>query len=154
MKAGPEWLLDPRMANLPSFTCMKRMFLAFSLAAALAGQAVLAQEKAKEPAGAPAEAAGAKATTERKLPMNSRADEIDVAQKTFTHVTAAGKRVKHILAATTPIQQGEAVAKFEDIKVGDTVSGSRVKVSDTEYTVVKITKFGVVAKKAAAKPKE
>jgi hypothetical protein len=133
---------------------MKRIFLAFSIAAALAGQTALAQEKARETTATPAEASGAKAATERKLPMNSRADEIDAAQKTFTHVTAAGKRVKHILTATTTIQQGESPAKFEDIKVGDTVSGSRVKVSDTEYTVVKITKFGVVAKKAAAKSKE
>ena len=126
---------------------MKRMFLTLSIAAALAGPAAWAQTQANE-------ASGAKALPERKLPMNSRADEIDAAQKTFTHVTAAGKRVKHIVTATTPIQQGETTAKFEDIKVGDTVSGSRVKVSDTEYTVVKITKFGVVPKKAAAKPKE
>ena len=48
-------------------------------------------------------------------------------------------------------------AKFEDVKVGDWVSGLRIKKSDTEYEVVKITKFGPKTEKkpeGAAKPGE
>jgi hypothetical protein len=149
-------MLDRLAAKLPFFGCMKRMLLVLGLAAALVCPEAWAQLKMKEgratPASrAPAAAAtpAAKAIPDRKFPMHSRVDEIDAAYKTFTHVNADGKRVKFVVTATTTIQQGDAPAKFEDIKVGDTVSGSRVKVSDTEYTVVKITKFGVVPKKAA-----
>jgi hypothetical protein len=42
----------------------------------------------------------------------------------------------------TDIKNGEAAAKLSDIKVGEYVSGTRMKKSDTEYEVVKITKFG------------
>jgi hypothetical protein len=48
-------------------------------------------------------------------------------------------------------------AKFEDIKVGDWVSGTRLKKSDTEYEVLKITKFGPKTEKkpeATVKPAE
>ena len=48
---------------------------------------------------------------------------------------------------------------FGDIKLGESVSGLRLKKSDTEYEVVKITKFGPAAPKAPkaagdAKPTE
>jgi hypothetical protein len=129
---------------LPS---MNRMFLSLCIVAVLASP-VGAQVKVREVRATPAPttppAAEAK---ERKIPMNTRVDMIDAANKTFTHVNADGKQVKFVLTPTTVIQQGEAAAKFTDIKVGDTISGSRIKVSDTEYTVVRITKFGVVVKK-------
>jgi hypothetical protein len=92
--------------------------------------------------------------------MNSRADEIDAAGKSFTQVNKDGKKVKHIISDTTEIKNGDAAAKFEDIKVGDTVSGLRNKknADGTEYEVVKITKFGAKApkaeKKAGDKPAE
>ena len=131
----------------------------------LVSPAAFAQAKKKEPAK-PAEApAAAPAAAEEKkpaeakaskpLPMNATATEIDAAAKTFTHVTKDGKRVKHTVSDATTIMQGEAAAKFEDIKVGDQVSGLRNKkgTDGTEYEVVKITKFGVKApKKEGEKP--
>ncbi len=87
--------------------------------------------------------------------MNARADEIDAAGKSFTQKTKEGKLVKHIVTATTEIKNGDAAAKFEDIKKGDTVAGLRTKknADGTEYEVVKITKFGPKAeKKDDAKP--
>lgn len=116
-------------------------------------------EKAAEtkPAEKPADEKAARA-----LPMNSRVDEIDAAGKTFTTKRKDGVAVKHVVTDKTDIKQGDAAATFGDIKVGDTVAGSRVKKSDTEYEVVKITKFGAAtaakkkeaaeAKPAAAKP--
>ena len=48
------------------------------------------------------------------------------------------KEVKFVVTDKTEIKNGYAVAKFEDIKVGDFVSGSRLKKSETEYELVKI----------------
>ena len=121
-----------------------------------------AQAKKAEPAAAPAgskpaeaakpaETSHAKKDTAkeaRPLPMNARVDEIDAAGKTFTQNTREGKKVKHVITNKTDIKQGKDSAKFEDIKVGDIVAGSRLKknAEGTEYEVIKITKFG-------AKPK-
>jgi len=90
----------------------------------------------------------------KTLPMNSRADTIDLKGRFFINKRKDGVEVKNVLTSTTEIKQGGSPALFEDIKVGDYVSGSRRKVSDTEYTVVKITKFGPRASKkdSAAKP--
>ena len=88
----------------------------------------------------------------KPLPVNSKVDTIDAATKSFTHKNADGKEVKFVLSATAEIKNNGADAKFEDIKVGDTVAGLRVKKSDTEYEVTKITKFGVAApRKSKAK---
>jgi len=117
-----------------------------------------APDAAKKPADKPAakpEAAAEKVAGEGKpLPMNSRADAIDAAGKNFTMKRKDGVEVKHVITDATAIKNGEADAKFEDIKVGDYVAGLRKKVSDTEYTVVKITKFGAKApkKEGEAKP--
>ena len=114
----------------------------------------MASEKAAEkpaetkPAEKPAEEKGARA-----LPMNSRADEIDAAGKTFTTKRKDGVAVKHVVTDKTEIKQGDAAATFGDIKVGDTVAGSRLKKSETEYEVVKITKFGEPKKKESAEAK-
>lgn len=155
---------------------MKKLLftLTFSLAL-LASPEAFAQAKKKEPAPAkPADAPVAPVAAEEKKPaaapeakaakpilMNATATEVDAAAKTFTHVTKDGKRVKHTVTATTTIMQGEAAAKFEDIKVGDQVGGHRLKknAEGTEYEVVKITKFGPKApkkegEKPAAKPAE
>ncbi len=110
----------------------------------------------KKPAETPA-ASAEKVTGEAKtIPMYSRADLIDVKAKTFTNNKKDGTAVKHVMTDTTEVMNAGAPAKLADIKIGDYVSGSRKKVSDTEYTVVKITKFGPKAEKkeGEAKPAE
>ena len=84
----------------------------------------------------------------KTIGMYSRVDSIDAAGKTFTHRNADGKVVKFVITDRTEIKNSDKPATLGDIKVGDTVSGSRIKKSDTEYQVVKITKFGVVTPKA------
>ncbi len=121
-----------------------------------------ATEGAKKAAEKPAAAseAPAKLVGEGKsIPMHVRADAIDTKAKTFTMKRKDGVDVKHVVTDTTAIMNGEATAKLEDIKVGEYVSGLRKKKSDTEYEVVKITKFGPAPEKKAsaedaAKPKE
>lgn len=110
-----------------------------------------AAEKPAEKAPEAKPAADEKAP--RALPMNSRADEIDAKAKTFTMKRKDGVAVKHMVTEKTEIKQGEAAATFDDIKAGDMVAGSRHKKSDTEYEVVKITKFGPPKKKEAAETK-
>jgi hypothetical protein len=139
-----------------------KILAALFLAASFPSHA-LAQARKKDPAPVagetkPAEAskpAAKEVKAVKPLPMNARVDEIDALAKTFTQVRKDGVRVKHVVTKDTPIHQGEAAAKFEDLKVGDMVGGLRVKKSadGTEYEVVKITKFG--PKKADdAKPKK
>ncbi len=144
--------------------------LTLSIALALGSQSAFAQAKKKaaaavteavKPADAakPAEAAGkaveaAKAKTDKPMPMYVRADEVDASGMTFTQVNKDGKKAKHSVTATTEIKNGEASASLADIKVGDYVSGLRKKTGETDYEVVKITKFGPKAAKGAgaAKP--
>lgn len=102
-----------------------------------------AAEAKKSDAKPAAEASG------KALPMNSRVDSIDAASKSFTMKKKDGTEVKHVISASAEIKNNGADAKFDDIKVGDTVSGLRVKKSDTEYEVTKITKFGAAAPKKA-----
>ena len=105
-------------------------------------------------AAKPAEAKPAvPAKAEKPYPMHTVADVIDASAKTFTHKNKDGKEVKHVITAKTEIKNGDKEATFGDIKVGDTVSGLRLKKSDTEYEVVKITKFGVEEKKPAGEKK-
>ena len=141
---------------------MKKFLTILTLTAFAAAPATVLAAPKKEAAAPAAEAkAAAVKAVEAKpavpsvkpLPMNTKVDAIDAAAKTFSHNNADGKVVKFNVLATAEIKNGEAAAKFEDIKVGDTVSGLRLKKSATEYDIVKITKFGVVAtkeKKAAA----
>ena len=89
-----------------------------------------------------AEKAGKKA--DRPMPMHARVDSIDTRAKTFTQKRKDGVEVKHVVAATTAFENG---AKFEDIKVGDYVNGLRLKKSESEYEVVKVTKIGPPAPK-------
>jgi hypothetical protein len=126
------------------------------------GAAEKPAEGAKKPAAqaaAPAGEAPEKVVGEGKaIPMHVRADAIDTKAKTFTMKRKDGVEVKHIITGTTTIMNGEATAKLEDIKVGEYVSGLRRKKTDTEYEVVKITKFGPAPEKKAkaegAKPEE
>jgi hypothetical protein len=97
--------------------------------------------------GFSAESDGKAAAPVKPIGMYSKVDSIDAAAQTFTHRNKDGKEVKFVVTGKTQIKNGDKPAAFGDIKVGDTVSGSRIKKSDTEYEVVKITKFGVVAPK-------
>ena len=143
---------------------MKKLFtLATMSAIALALPITTFAAAKKEAATAPVEAAKkamekpaadvAKAV--KPLPMYSRVDTIDAKAKTFTHKNADEKVVTFTVTAATEIKQGETAAKFEDIKVGDSVSGLRLKKGDGQYEVVKITKFAPApAKKAPDAPKK
>jgi hypothetical protein len=150
---------------------MKKLLSIITLGAvalALPASGIAAEKKAKTPAApaaaapaaAPAEGAkkpAAEAGAPKPIPMNSKVDEIDAKAKTFSHKNKDGAVVKNVVTDKTEIKNGESAAKFEDIKVGDTVSGLRLKKSATEYEVLKITKFGIAPPKekkpeGAAKP--
>ena len=105
--------------------------------------------KPAEPAKAAAKAVG----EAKPIPMYSRADSIDTKARTFTMKRKDGVEVKHVITAATEIKQGDVPAKLEDIKVGEYVSGLRQKVSETEYTVIKITAFGPKKEKKASDAK-
>lgn len=131
------------------------------LTLALAGSAVAAEKKSAATKAADAvKETAEKVTGPKPLPMNLRADVIDAKAKTITMKRKSdGAEVKHVVTDKTEIKNGEAAAKFGDIKVGDMVGGTRIKKSDTEYEIVKITKFGPPAPKKAkvegeAKPAE
>lgn len=122
------------------------LFTLFALVDDVAAQARKPEPGATgQPVKATPQPAGEKpaAPSAKPLPMNSRADEIDLVARTFTHHTREGKKVKHVITDGTLIKQGDAPAKLEDLKVGDMVAGSRMKrnADGTEYEVIKITKF-------------
>lgn len=127
---------------------------------ALPCSAGAAEKKAAAKAADATKEAAAKATGAAKpIPMYVRADSIDARAQTFAMKKKDGTEVKHVVTDKTDIKNGEASAKLSDIKVGDYVSGLRLKKSDTEYEVVKISKFGPAKPKApkaegAAKPAE
>jgi hypothetical protein len=114
-----------------------------------------AAEAAKPAAAAPA-TGEAKAKPAKAFPFESVVDEIDPLGKSFVHNNVDGKKVKFILAADAPVKKGEAEGKFEDIKVGDSVSGMRVKLNPegTEYQMTKISNYGVKEKKEEPKKKK
>jgi hypothetical protein len=137
---------------------MKKLLSIIALTALVAGiPSVTFAAKKAAPATAPAAATPSPAATPavaKPIPMHSQVTTIDAAGKSFTHKNADGKEVKFVLTDKTEVKQGKADAKFEDIKVGDWVSGLRIKKSDTEWEVVKITKFGPLEKKAAKTDKK
>ena len=116
-------------------------------------KAAAALNKASAPAATPAPATpAAKIAVAKPMAMYSEVATIDAAGKSFTHKNKDGKEVKFVITDKTEIKNGDAAAKLEDIKVGDYVSGSRLKKSETEYEVVKITKFGPKTEKKVAAP--
>lgn len=142
---------------------MKKLFTLLTISALALGlpaRGLAAKKEAKPADAAPAPATPAPPKTadaSKPIPMYAEVGTIDVAGKSFTHKNKTGKEVKFVITDKTEIKNGEAAAKFGDIKVGDWVSGSRLKKSDTEYEVVKITKFGPKTEKkpeAAKKPEE
>ena len=138
---------------------MKRLSTLLTISALALGLSAsgFAAEKKIKPADAapaaakpaePAKPAAEKVAGEGKpMPMNAEVSAIDAAGKSFTHKNKDGKEVKFVITDKTEIKNGDAAAKFADIKVGDWVGGMRLKKSDTEYEVVKITKFGPKAEK-------
>lgn len=131
---------------------MKKLIAYLSVASIAVALPLGALAEVKKPAVTKAADAvkegAAKVVGEAKpLPMNSRADSIDTKAKTFTMKRQDGVEVKHVITDKTEIKNGEAPAKLTDIKVGDYVGGLRLKKSDSEYEVVKITKFGPKAPK-------
>ena len=134
---------------------MKKLIAYLSVATVAVAFPIGAMAEAKKPAATKAADAAkegaAKVVGEAKpMPMYQRADSIDAKAKTFTNKKKDGTEVKHVITDKTEIKNGEAPAKLSDIKVGEYVSGLRLKKSDTEYEVVKISKFGPPAPK---KPK-
>jgi hypothetical protein len=138
------------MKKLLHIVTIGAVALSLPIGACAAEKKAKAAPAAAEPAAAPADGAkkpAAEPGAPKPIPMYSRVDAIDEKAKTFTTKKKDNTEVKHVVTATTEIKNGEAAAKFEDIKVGDTVSGLRLKKSPTEYDVVKITKFGVAPPK-------
>ena len=154
---------------------MKKLLFTLTLAGALAlgGTSAFAQAKKKKdaaaPVAAPASAPAAtpaapaapaekpKADASKPLPFHTVVDSIDASEKSFTHKNKDGKEVKNVVTAKTELKNGGKDATFADIKVGEEVSGMRLKKSDTEYEVVKTTYIGAPKKKAekpAAEPKK
>ena len=136
---------------------MKKLLTILTLTAFAALPATTFAAPKKEAAApaatpAPAKPAAAKPAAPKPMPMYSEVSAIDVAGKSFTHKNKDGKEVKFVITDTTEIKNGDAAAKLEDIKVGDYVSGSRLKKSETEYEVIKISKFGPKTEKKAAAP--
>jgi hypothetical protein len=132
---------------------MKKLIVSSLTVALSLGLSAGAFAQAK-PKATPAPAAGTTKAAEkpetkadRPMPMHTRVDSIDAKAKTFTQKRRDGVEVKHVVTATTEIKNGDAAAKFEDIKVGDYVNGLRLKKGVAEYEVVKITKIGPPAPK-------
>ena len=128
---------------------MKKLLTIVALSALAIGAPTASFAAKPKPAATPAATPAPPAATPavaKNIPMHAQVTTIDVAGKSFTHKNADGKEVKFVVTDKTEIKQGKADAKFDDIKVGDWVSGLRVKKSDTEWEVVKITKFGPLEK--------
>jgi hypothetical protein len=125
---------------------MKKLLSIIALTALVAGLpagSFAADKKSKAtPAAPPAATPAATPAAAKPIPLYRQVTTIDAAGKTFTHKSKDGKEVKFVLTDKTEIKNGSAAAKFEDIKVGDWVSGLIVKKTDTEFEVLKITKFG------------
>lgn len=147
------------MKKLLTIATLGAFALALPVTASAKKPAAAAPSAPSAPAAAPAvtdvkkaadKPAAAATQAAKPIPMWSRVDTINAAAKTFTHKNADGKVVTFTVTATTEIKQGETAAKFEDIKVGDSVAGLRLKKGDGQYEVVKITKFGPAPAKEKA----
>jgi hypothetical protein len=134
----------------PSMNKLLTLLSLAALAVAIPGSALAQAKKAAEKAADAAKETANKAKGDRPLPMNIRADAIDTRAKTITTKRKDNVEIKHVLTDKTEIMNAGAAAKLSDIKIGDYVGGLRHKKSETEYEVVKITKFGP---QAPRKPK-
>lgn len=119
---------------------MKQLMM-IAMAAAMIAPAMAREEKAEGKPAVEEKVAKPAPSAPKAMPLFARVSEIDIAGNTFTSVKKDGGKVKFVVTASTEIKQGDQAAKFADIKVGDEVSGLRLKRSAVEYEVVKITKF-------------
>lgn len=137
----------------PTNDNMKKLMM-MAVAAAMIAPVMAREAKAEaKPSAVEDKAQKPAPAAPKAMPLFARVSEIDAAGNTFTTVKKDGTKVKFVVTASTEIKQGEKSAKFVDIKVGDDVSGLRLKRSDTEYEVVKITKFAPHQEKAAKEKK-
>ena len=114
-----------------------------------------------KPAAPTGEFAGGKKETDFSAPptepvekpkaFTATADEINAGG--FVTVAKDGQRVTNKTTPTTEILQGRQPAKISDLLPADVVTGTRRRITDTEYELVKITRFVHKPTKPAAKPK-
>jgi hypothetical protein len=86
---------------------------------------------------------------EKPKPFTAPATEVTATG--FVSVDKDGKRLTHTVTKDTQVLQGARRAEFSDIKTGDTITGLRKAISDTEFELVRITRF--VTPKPAPAPK-
>ncbi len=67
------------------------------------------------------------------------ADEIT--KSGFVSVGKDGARVTHTITKDTLVLQAGKPAKFADIKPGATVTGLRTRTTDTDYVIIRVTRF-------------
>lgn len=85
----------------------------------------------------------------RPIPFHGKVDSVDLAARTFTMRTKAGKdHVFHITAATKMLKNETAVATLADVKAQDQVRGSRRKLGEGDWDAVTVI---IGAKPAVAK---
>jgi hypothetical protein len=103
---------------------------------------------AQTPKPSPSKGTFAPATKEQDLtvpppekPKAFTATATEVNASGFVTVEKDGTRTTHNVTKDTEVLQGRKPAQFADIKVGDIVTGQRKRVTETEYELVKITKF-------------
>lgn len=76
---------------------------------------------------------------EKPKAFTTIADEIS--ETGFVSIGKDGARITHTLSKDTVVLQAGKPAKFADIKAGATVTGLRTRTSDTEYAIVRVTRF-------------
>jgi hypothetical protein len=130
---------------------LTKIICLLSVACISLASAGAAEPKAKK-TDAPAPAA-AEQNAERKLPMYARVDAIDTKGKAFIQKRKDGAEIRHVITDATEMKNGDAPAKFSDIKVGDWVSGLRQRTGENEYAVLKVTKIGPASERKAKEPK-
>jgi hypothetical protein len=127
---------------------LPRFLLTLGTILSLALFAPAAEKKTPPPKPAGPDAGKPQPTAAKALPFNTEVDALEASG--FTHKNKDGTTVKNTVTADTVVMQGKEPAKFADVKVGDTVAGLRTKANaeGTEWTVIKITKFGPKPAKA------
>jgi hypothetical protein len=127
---------------------------------ALASPSYAAQKKKtseKKPAE-PAKAAdpaksdeSQKPVASKPIPYQGNVGSVDATAKTFTLKNKDGKEHVYTVTEKTQITSNEAPATFDDIKVGEIVRGTRLKLGDAKWEAVKVM---IGAKETPAKGKK
>ncbi len=106
------------------------------LAATLALSA--APLSAQSPPPPPIEGAK-KAVALRRLPFQGTVAAVDVRAKTFTIKTKDGKAHLHLLADYATVEKATGhPATIQDVQVGDLVRGTRTKLEENRWEVIKL----------------